>query len=69
MKPRLRAEWVVLSEQRAYYSELLFESREEKFSFRRVESSEISSHPLQNIVKVRNASLSVSDSVSVCVCQ
>ena len=39
MKPRLQAEWAVSSEQelQACFSQLLFESNEEKFSFRWVE--------------------------------
>jgi len=39
MKSRLQAAWAMSNEQeRAYFSQLLFESNEEKFSFRRVES-------------------------------
>jgi len=43
IKPRLRAEWVVVRGF-LYFRELLFKSNKKKFSFRRVESEKIGSH-------------------------
>ena len=49
LKPRLRAEWVVVREQSCIL-ELLFKSNKKKFSFRRVESEKIGSHPRRDLL-------------------
>jgi len=50
IKPRLRSEWVVVREQSCIL-ELLFKSNKKKFSFRRVESNKIGSHPRRDVVE------------------
>jgi len=45
IKPRLRAEWVVVREESCIFIKSLFKSDKKKFSFRRVESEKICNHP------------------------
>jgi len=50
IKPRLRAEWVVVRKQ-SDIRELLFKSNKKKFSFRRVESEKIGSYPRRDLLQ------------------
>jgi len=59
MKPRLRAEWKVFSEELCTLVNLIFEFDKQEFSHRGVKSSKICSHPgrdlFKSILKVSNA--------------
>ena len=48
IKPRLRAEWVVMRV--VYFRKLLFKYDKKKFSFRRVESEKICSHQSRDLL-------------------
>jgi len=50
IKPRLRAEWVCSERAVLYYRELLLKSNKKKFSFRRVESEKMGSHPRRDLL-------------------